>query len=303
MKKASCFGGFFIAFFRCLTFGWFSAMLAERGIKMTKKIKMAICYDFDGTLSPKNMQEVTFIPKLKMSAKMFWTKAKKYAKKHKMDPILAYMKMMIKEADYEQISITRKDFKHHGKQIPLFDGVDTWFKRINQYAASKGIEMHHYIISSGLEEMIKGSPIAKHFSGVFASSFQYDASGKAEWPAVAMNYTTKTQYLFRLNKGCLDITDNKCINEFVPHDKRVLPFEQMIYIGDGETDVPCMSLLKKMGGHSIAVYKKRSSNSKQTAEKMKQDGRVHACFVADYREDKPLDQFIKKIIDDIAAAK
>lgn len=270
---------------------------------MKKKIEMAICYDFDGTLSPKNMQEASFIPKLRMSSVEFWKKAKECGARHQMDPILAYMKVMLEEAKHCHISIQRKDFQKHGKGIPLFKGVESWFGRINAYAAERGVDLKHYLISSGLKEMVEGSSIAQSFDGIFASSFQYDANDVAEWPAVAINYTTKTQYLFRINKGCFDLADNQKINQYVSPENRPIPFTQMIYIGDGETDVPCMRLVKSAGGHSIAVYRPHTKNAKEKAVSFVKDGRVNALLAANYEENSPLDKFIKNVIDKVVIEK
>ena len=270
---------------------------------MKKKIEMAICYDFDGTLSPKNMQEVSFIPKLQMTSEAFWKKAYGFGVRHQMDPILAYMKVMLDEARHKQIAIHRKDFQEHGRQIPLFKGVDTWFTRINGYADEKGVQLKHYLISSGLKEMVEGSSITDAFSAIFASSFLYDANDVAEWPAVAINYTTKTQYLFRINKGCFDLADNRKINQYVEPQDRPLPFSQMIYIGDGETDIPCMRLLKDAGGHSVAVYRPHTKGAKEKASSLINDGRVNALLCADYREGSALDTFIKNVIEKVVADK
>ncbi len=268
--------------------------------KSEKLIPMAICYDFDGTLSPKNMQEVAFIPLLKMEPAAFWKQAREHAEKHQMDDILAYMQVMLIEAQKEQVGIRKKDFQKYGKRTPLFKGVDSWFSRINSYGKRKRILIKHYIISSGLKEMIEGTQVAQYFSGIFASSFQYAKDGKAIWPAVAINYTTKTQWVFRINKGCLDINDNQLINQNVPLYKRSVPFENIVYIGDGETDVPCMRLVKKEGGHSIAVYKPRNKQSKNVSEQLFKDDRVNAFIIADYSSGKKLDLFIKDLIDRIS---
>ncbi len=264
-------------------------------------IPMAICYDFDGTLSPGNMQEYGFIEKLGISPADFWEQSENLGRTHKMDGILAYMKMMIDQSQRHGLSFRRRDFQEYGQTVQLYPGVEKWFKNISDYALKKRIQLDHYIISSGMKEMIEGTKIAPYFREIFASSFMYDANGVAVWPAVALNYTTKTQFLFRINKGCLDISDNKSINRFVPHDERALPFEQIIYIGDGETDIPCMRMVKDLGGYSIAVYKKDNEKSEKTAELLVHDNRVNLAAVADYSKGKQIDSFVKSVIDKILA--
>lgn len=262
---------------------------------------MAICYDFDGTLSPGNMQEYGFIKKLGISPAEFWSQSEHLAQSHQMDGILAYMKMVIDQSKMHNLSFRRQDFQEYGKTVQLYPGVEKWFKNISDYAHKKGIQLDHYIISSGMKEMIEGTKIAPCFREIFASSFMYDANGVAIWPAVALNYTTKTQFLFRINKGCLNLNDSKNINKFIPLSERPLPFEQMIYIGDGETDIPCMRMVKDLGGYSIAVYKKDSENSQNTAKQLVADGRVNISAEADYSKGKSIDQFVKSVMDKILA--
>lgn len=266
------------------------------------KIKMAICYDFDGTLAPGNMQEYGFTEKVGYAnPKDFWKKAAEIARKQHADAILAYMHLMIRESKSQNVPFKREDFIKYGKGIQLFAGVESWFDRISAYAADKGIELKHFIISSGLKEMIEGSSIASKFEKIYASCFMYDANDAAQWPAVALNYTTKTQYIYRINKGVLDETDNKTINEYTPLEKRDIPFENMIYIGDGETDIPCMKTIKISGGHSIAVYPPHVDGAKEKIEHLITDDRVNIIAAADYSQGTVIDRYIKAVIDKVAA--
>lgn len=262
---------------------------------------MAICYDFDGTLSPGNMQEYEFMNKLGVKAKWFWRKSLKFSKAQNADPILSYMKLMLEEARYKGLPVTKDYFNKCDKNVEFFPGVLDWFKRINNYGKRNGVKITHYIISSGLKEMIEGTAIAKEFKCIFASSFMYDASNVAYWPANAINYTAKTQYLFRINKGCCDINDNKIINQFIPEDDRAIPYKNMIYIGDGDTDIPCMKLVKLSGGHSIAVYNSRKRGRKDKAQKLINEDRVNICANADYGENKTLELYVKSVIDKLKA--
>lgn len=261
-----------------------------------KLIPMAICYDFDGTLSPGNMQEYGFIKELGVTPEEFWDRSNTLAKVKKADDILAYMKVTIDESKKRNLPITREDFMAYGKNIKLYKGVTEWFDRINKYAKSQGVKIDHYIISSGLKEMLEGSPIADKFTEIFASSFLYDEDGAAVWPAMVLNYTSKTQYMFRINKGCLDVTDTEGVNKHIDKSCRPMPFENMIYIGDGDTDVPCMAMLNKAGGHTLAVYK---NGKKERASALNRDGRAHMVAPADYSEGKTIDKFVKAVIDKV----
>ena len=221
----------------------------------TKYAPLAIAYDFDGTLSPSNMQEFDFVPKIGMSKEKFWGEVSALAQQNNADNILMYMKHMLDKAREAEVPVRRSDIQRYGKSVKLFPGVNDWFDRINEYGRKHGVNVQHYIISSGIREMIEGTPIARKFAAIYASSFVYDHNGVAQWPALAINYTTKTQYLFRINKGVKEVYDNSRINDYVPKHERPVPFENMVFIGDGDTDIPCFRLVKEQGGHAIAVYK------------------------------------------------
>ncbi len=270
---------------------------------MTKKLTpMVICYDFDGTLSPGNMQEYDFMNALGIdSPKDFWVKSNGLAKEQQGDEVSAYMYMMLKETRNKDLPFKRETLNNYGKNITLFPGVEGWFSRVNEYAATKGIDLKHYIISSGLKEIVEGTKIASEFTQIFASSFMYDANGVAYWPAIVLNYTSKTQYLFRINKGCEDISDNKLINSYSDPDNRPVPFSSMVYIGDGDTDVPCMKIIKNEKGHSIAVYKHDDLFAKEKVQGLIDGDRVNISAPADYSEGSVIDIYVKAIIDKLAA--
>lgn len=268
---------------------------------MRKKSVVALAYDFDGTLAPGNMQEHSFIPDIGMKPDAFWKESDLLAKEHKADSVLTYMNLMLKKAKGANKPVRKSDFKNHGKSIKLFEGIDKWFERINQYGIDLDLKVEHYIISSGLREMIEGTSIVHYFKNIYASSFKYDENGAAEWPALAINYTTKTQYLFRINKGVPDVSENKLINEFVPMKERPIPFERIIFIGDGETDIPCFSLVKRQGGHSIAVYKPKTSGAKDKAVKLISEGRVNFIAPATYGPNDEIDKMVKAILTKISA--
>ena len=262
---------------------------------------VALIYDFDGTLSPRNMQEFGFIEALKKDASSFWAECTKLSVENNADAILCYMWLLLKEAKKEGICLTREKFQEFGSRVELLDGVKEWFKLVNEYGAAKGLNIEHYINSSGLIEMIEGTPIAKEFKHIYACSYLYDESGNAIWPGVAVNFTTKTQFLFKINKGIDSISDNTRINEFIEQDKRPVQFKHIIYFGDGETDIPCMKLINEKGGHAIAVYNPGDEKKKRTAEKLIKEGRVNFVCPADYTENKEIHQVVKTIFDKIKA--
>jgi phosphoserine phosphatase len=264
-------------------------------------IPVAICYDFDGTLAPGNMQEREFIPNIGMNKKSFWNEVKNRAKKHEGDNILIYMGLMLEKARAAHLPVRKADFETYGKKLDLFKGVNEWFDRIDNYGRHGGIRVSHHIISSGIREMIAGTTIKKHFKNIFASSFCYDHHGVAEWPALALNYTTKTQYLFRVNKGVHDVYEHDKLNKYVPPDERPIPFSNIIFMGDGETDIPCFRLVKDLGGHSIAVFQPHSPRAKSQSRALLKDGRVNFIAPADYRDGKPIDAIVKAIMEKVAA--
>jgi len=261
---------------------------------------VAIAYDFDGTLAKGNIQENSFIPELGIKKSEFWDKVKQITKDNEMDEILAYMFHLITKAKSENVMYDRDSLKAHGKNVNYFDGVENYFKRINKYARQKEIKLDHYIISSGTKAMIEGTTIARYFKTIYASSFKYNQHNVPEWPALAINYTTKTQFLFRINKGIDNAWDNSKINKYVSMKDRPVPFERIIYIGDGLTDVPAMKLIKEQGGTSIGVYAPKS-RKKSDVVKLLSEKRVSYVASANYSDKSELDQIIKAVIDKISA--
>lgn len=269
---------------------------------MAKKLPtVALIYDFDGTLSPGNMQEFGFIQAIGKTPEEFWTLSNGKPGGQEVNHILSYMKLMIDEAKKAGISLTRESFVSFGKKIELLEGVKEWFSIINQYGREHGVNIEHYINSSGQTELIEGSSIAKEFKKIFACSFWYDESGKAVWPAVAVDYTGKTQFLFKIAKGILDISDNTKVNESRREDDKPVPFTNMIYIGDGQTDVPCMKIVKMFGGNSIAVYRDCNPKQKKTAHTLLKQDRVNFICRADYRIGSEIYKVVTTIIDKVKA--
>ena len=261
---------------------------------------LAMCYDFDKTLTPDDMQAQGFIQSLNVDVNEFWQESNTLAKEHDMDNNLAYMYMMATKS-YGKQFLTKEVLADYGSKVALYNGVSTWFERIRQYGLKQGVQIEHYIISSGLKEMIEGTEMAKNgaFKKIYASAFMFDDKGVAVWPAQAINYTNKTQFLFRIQKGVLDINDPG-VNDYIRPEEQRVPFRNMIYIGDSDTDIPCMSLVNINGGHSIGVYDPDSKN-KDKVYKMMQHHRIRYYASADYTDGSDLDTVVKQIIQKTAA--
>lgn len=264
-----------------------------------RKPKMAICYDFDKTLSPDDMQTFTLIPSFGINKEEFWRESNKLATDNLMDTNLAWMFELIKYSRFKSKSLKREYFKAIGADVKLYKGVTTWFSRMNDYAAKKGIELEHYIISSGLKEIIEGSEIAPYFKRIYASTYLYSPDGIAEWPAQAINYTNKTQFIFRIAKGFLEEYDEK-VNDTVSDEQLRIPYENIVYIGDSATDIPCMRLVKSKGGYSIGVFDPDKDNRARVYQ-LYNDNRISFFAPADYSSRSDLSKYLRKIIDEIAS--
>lgn len=264
-----------------------------------RKPKMAICYDFDKTLSPDDMQSFTLIPSFGIDKKEFWEESNALAKNNLMDNNLAWMYELIKYSKFKGKSLKKEYFNGIGADVKLYKGVDTWFKRTRDYAKNQGIELEHYIISSGLKEIINGSVIASEFKRIYASSYYYDTDGITAWPAQAINYTNKTQYIFRIAKGFMEEFDER-VNDSMPLEMLRIPYENIVYIGDSATDIPCMRLVKSKGGFSIGVYDPEKDNRAKVYQ-LFNDGRLNFYAPADYSARGLLFAYMKQIINEVSA--
>jgi len=254
---------------------------------------IAFLYDFDKTLCTTDMEDYAFIPSLGMTPREFWGLANGFGRASRMDGILAYMYTMIRESERRHLPFTRESLVEQGRDIVLFPGVREWFGRINDFGAAQGVQVEHYVISSGLREIIEGSGISREFKEIYASEFYYDEAGRPAWPKLTVNFTAKTQFVYRINKGVLDVSDDKTLNDSMPDDSKRVPFPNMIYIGDGLSDVPCMKMMRAYGGQAIAVYQE---SNRMGVEDLLAKGRVDFIFPADYSEGTGLDTTVKDII-------
>lgn len=273
-------------------------MQAEK-YNMAKNNKVALIYDFDETLSTSYMQDYILIPALGEKPETFWPKANQWSRDHCADQITGTMYYIQQAAKEKGIKLTKDFLCNSAKSITYFAGVETWFDRINEYGKSLGLNIEHYIISSGFEEMISGTSIRKHFKDVFGCSYVFDDEGLPIWPARVVNYSGKTQFIAKINKG-LGKTEDRAVNEYMPDEQRPIPYKQMIYFGDGMTDIPSMKIVKNNGGTSIAVYRPKSKH-RQYAIQLLADNRVNFALPADYREDSELDNVVKTLLNRMAS--
>jgi len=256
-------------------------------------MRIALIYDFDKTLSTTDMQNFDFIKNLNISPKEFWSNTTKLINENEADKILAYMYMMLKECQKNNIKLTKEYLNSCGKNIEFYNGVDTWFTRINEYGKSIGAHIEHYIVSSGITEIIEGTPICKYFKKIYGCSYLYE-NDIAVWPKVSINYTNKTQFIFRISKGALDIRDDDTVNR---KSKALdISFDNMIYFGDGLTDIPCMKIIKEHGGKSIAIYQEGKSDNIVT---LLNDERVNFALPSDYSENSKLENVVKMLIENM----
>lgn len=262
---------------------------------MKNKPIVAIMYDFDKTLSSDDMQNFGFVPSLNMTPAEFWSLTKEIGEKEGLEGTMAYMYMMVKCCKDKGIKLTKSLLNEVGKNIKYYEGVTTWFKRINQFAEEQGLEVEHYIISSGNKEIVDGCSIAPNFKQIYGCEFFFNEDGEAIWPKISINYTSKTQFLFRISKGALDASDDKTVNTKI--ETKRIPFHNFIYLGDGLTDVPCMQLVKEKGGKSIAIYPK---GNKEKVIQLFEEGRVNYLCSADYKAGSNLEKIIKLILTQMA---
>lgn len=263
---------------------------------MRKKPIVAILYDFDSTLSRTDMQNFGFIPSLGMTPAEFWGATGKFSEETGCERTLAYLYMMQKLAAEKGIKMTKEWLKEQGKGIEFYNGVETWFDRINAYGKEHGVTVEHYLISSGNKEIVEGCKIAKQFKVIYGCEYIFDpVTGVPVWPKLAINYTQKTQYFFRISKGAVDANDDKGVNEKAK-EKRI-PYSNIIYIGDGMTDIPSMIIVKDNGGKSIAVYPK---GKEDRVKDLYDDGRVNYVCPANYKEGSEIEKVMKLIIQGVA---
>ena len=268
----------------------------------TERPRVVFAYDFDGTLAPGHMQDHAFIPdELGMERSAFWDEVGELARIQRGDEILAYMHLMLAKARDRGLELSLESWRGRGAGLKLFPGVEDWFERQNARAAAQGLDLHHFIISSGNRELIEGSPIAHNFERIYASAFMFDDKEDAVGIALGVNYTSKTQYLFRINKWTLEEWDNEAINRPQPPELRPVPFDRMVYFGDGFTDVPTMRVVTDHGGYAVAVYNPKEPGSLEAATQLRRDGRARLAGPGDYREGSALDQIAESLIREMGA--
>jgi phosphoserine phosphatase len=263
---------------------------------------IALVYDFDGTLSPQPMQEYTVLPRIGVKPADFWRIVDREARATQSDKMLVYMRHIIEALERSRLDVKREDFASMARRIKYFPGVATWFARVDGYVRrrSKGaVSIRHYLISAGQREILEGASIRRHFTRIYASEYHFNHHGVATFPKLLVTDTLKTQFLFRINKGRENVTES--INEHMPEAQRPIPFHNMIYIGDGMTDVPSMALTTKSGGHALAVYDPRKRRERAICVKLLRAGRVDFIAEADYTKGSRLSRRVELLLDAIIA--
>ncbi|HXE85982.1 MAG TPA: HAD family hydrolase [Hyphomicrobiaceae bacterium] len=263
---------------------------------------IALVYDFDGTLSPRPMQEYAFLPQIGADAAAFWAESNALAKQTGADPLITYMHLMYRKAKEKGVRIDRADLVAQGRHVELYPGVEDWFDAIGAYvkshAQSHGVHLRHYLVSSGLTEIVEGTSIYRRFHNVFASEYWFEAYD-LPYPKRVITDTGKTQYLFRINKGVEDLGES--INQHMPEAARPIPFGNMVYFGDGDTDVPSMAVMRKNGGYAVAVYPAGKSKGRAKCVDLFKAGRCDFFAPADYRDGSDLFRRTCLLLDRILA--
>jgi phosphoserine phosphatase len=263
---------------------------------------IALVYDFDGTLSPQPMQEYTVLPKIGIEPAEFWSMVNREARETGSDPMLVYMRHILEALERVRVDVKREDFAAMARAIEYFPGVATWFARMNGYVRKRSrgqAKLQHYLISAGQKEILDGASIRKHFKRIYASEYHFNHHGVATFPKLLVTDTIKTQFLFRINKGLEDVTES--INEHMPEAERPIPFQNIVYVGDGMTDVPSMALTKKSGGHTVAVYDPKGGKGRATCVKLLEAGRADFVAEADFRAGSRLSRRVQLLLDAIVA--
>lgn len=263
---------------------------------------LAIVYDFDGTLTPQPMQEYTVLPQLGLSGAAFWREVDAEVKRTGGDSILTYMRLLIEKIEANKAHLSREALRELAAGIEYYPGVEGWFERIDAYVAARSggsVQVRHYIVSAGLSEILEGISIKRHFTRIYASQYYFDHHEAARFPTIVINDTAKTQYLFRINKGREAALET--INEYMPEGERPIPFQHMLYIGDGLTDVPCMTVVKNYGGFALAVHKPRNAEALATCRELVDANRIDFYAPADYSAGRRLERRVHKILDLIMA--
>lgn len=263
---------------------------------------LAIVYDFDGTLTPQPMQEYTVLPQLGISGEVFWNEVNAEVKRTGGDAILTYMRLLVEKIEANKAHLSREALRTLAAGIEYYPGVESWFERVNQYVHKRTggtVQTRHYIVSAGLSEILEGISIKHHFTRIYASQYYFDHHEAARFPTIVINDTAKTQYLFRINKGREHSLET--INEYMPEEARPIPFQHMLYVGDGLTDVPCMTVVKNYGGFAVAVHRPRSQEAVKVCRELVNANRIDFYAPADYGAGRKLEQRVHKILDLIIA--
>jgi hypothetical protein len=270
----------------------------------TPQNTIAIVYDYDQTLSPSYMQDETVFPAFGINSESFWRRCSELVRDNGYDNELAYMKVLLDTLGMDRP--TNADLKSLGQKLNFYKGIPEMFEQfrnglLTEEQLSYGISVEHYVISSGLKVLIDGSRLQPYVRAIFGCEFDVDEQDRITFPKRVISHTQKTQYLFRINKGLLDVTQD--VNDHMDAAIRPIPFPNMIYLGDGPTDVPCFTVMKKNGGEAIAVYNPDDParvGFKKCYQLSTHADRVKHIAPADYRPKTHLRMLLEEMVEEIA---
>jgi hypothetical protein len=265
---------------------------------------IALIYDYDQTLSPAYMQEEAIFPQFGIHADRFWKQCQALVREQNYDNELAYMKVLLDTLEMDRP--TNEELRKLGAKLNFYPGLPEMFEEFQTELLSPehkayGITVEHYIVSSGLKVLLEGSRLAPYVKAIFGCEFGEDAQGRITFPKRAISHTQKTQFLFRINKGMLDLSED--VNDHMAPDLRPIPFPNMVYIGDGPTDVPCFTVMQRNGGKAIAVYNPNDptrSSFKKCYQLSAHAERVKNIAPSDFRQGSHLRFLIEEMVQDIA---
>jgi len=266
---------------------------------------IAIVYDYDQTLSPSYMQDEVVFPTFGIDGASFWRRCSELVRDQGYDNELAYMKVLLDTLEMDRP--TQTELRSLGKKLNFYNGLPEMFDQfrenlLTEEQRSHGISVEHYIISSGMKVLIEGSRLATHVRAIFGCEFAEDGEGRITFPKRVISHTQKTQFLFRINKGLLDMSED--VNDHMDPAVRPIPFPNMIYLGDGPTDVPCFTVMRKNNGHAIAVYNPDDPERvgfKKCYQLSTHADRVRHIAPADYRSGSHLRLLLEEMVHEIAS--
>ena len=260
---------------------------------------IAIVYDYDRTLSPRPMQEDVIFERIGVEASKFWSMADELKGNKSYEDELAWIRLLLDNPSFRCLS--NLDLEGMGRNLKFYPGVPEMFAELEVGLHSDkylrhGVALEHYIVTSGLKSVLAGSILSQNVQAIFGCELDEDEEGRVYWPKRIISHTAKTQYLFRITKGLEYVDLSHDVNDHMPEPERRIPFSNMLYIGDGPTDVPCFAVISSRGGKSLAVYDPSSKVSFATCMSLREAQRVDEIAEADYRQNTHLRRLMEHYV-------